>query len=211
MVLYRPGVDTPENKKYYTTAIDAFKKYLDAFPQDAKAQDFLISTYVNASKYEEVLKYLQDDLKKHPGDDQGPQGHRLHLPPHPEDQGSVRLDRRPHPQRRRRALLPRVACTAGTRRTVIPRSHPQQRGEYVELGLTSADKALQDAARVLRRDDLHQPALPREGQASDRRRSSSRSTSTRPTSGAPRPWRCARSSRSRRRWRSRNRGSHVRE
>jgi tetratricopeptide (TPR) repeat protein len=68
MVLYRPGVDTPDNMKYYTITVDAFKKYLEAYPQDAKAQDYLIATFVNANKYEEVLKYLQEDLKKHPGD-----------------------------------------------------------------------------------------------------------------------------------------------
>jgi tetratricopeptide (TPR) repeat protein len=68
MTLYHPGSDDPENKRYLQTAIDAFKRYLAAFPQDQKAQDFLIATYANAGMFDEVLKYLQADLAKHPGD-----------------------------------------------------------------------------------------------------------------------------------------------
>ena len=49
MVLYRPGVDAPDNKKYYKITVDAFKKYLEAYPQDTKAQDYLIATFVNAN------------------------------------------------------------------------------------------------------------------------------------------------------------------
>jgi len=141
MVLYRPGVDTPENKKYYQTAIDAFKKYLDAFPQDLKSRDFLIATYVNASQYEEVLKYLQDDLKKRPGEIKNhkdivsiylrtqriKEAHEWivnHIP---------NADAEPY-------YLVAVYCWDKAYRD--PTISPEQRSEYVELGLSSAAQAL---------------------------------------------------------------------
>jgi tetratricopeptide (TPR) repeat protein len=142
MVLYRPGVDTPENKKYFQTAVDAFKKYLDAYPQDTKAQDYLIATYVNANQYEEVLKYLQDELKKHPGDIK-------------DNKAVVSIYLRT--QRIREAYdwivshipnaeaepyyLVSVYCWDKANRD--PTLTPEVRSQFVELGLTSVDKALQ--------------------------------------------------------------------
>jgi tetratricopeptide (TPR) repeat protein len=141
MVLYRPGTDTPENKRYFQTAIDAFKKYLDAFPQDLKAQDFLIATYVNANQYEEVLKYLQDDLKKRPGELKAHKNivsiylrtQRIkeahdwivkHIP---------NADAEPY-------YLVSVYCWDKAYRD--PTISPEQRNEYVELGLSAAAQAL---------------------------------------------------------------------
>lgn len=142
MVLYRPGVDSPENNGYFSTAVDGFKKYLDAFPQNQKAQDYLIATYVNASKYDEVLKYLHDDLKKHPG---ALKNHKAivsiylrtqrikeaydwiisHIP---------KAEAEPY-------YLVSVYCWDKAYRD--PSITPQVRSEFVELGLTSVEKALQ--------------------------------------------------------------------
>jgi tetratricopeptide (TPR) repeat protein len=142
MVLYRPGVETPENTRYFTTAVDAFKKYLDAFPQDAKARDYLFATYANAGKYEEVLNFLLADLKKNPGNLQDHKSivsiylrtQRIkeaydwivsHIP---------KADAEPY-------YLVSVYCWDKANRD--PTITPEVRSEFVELGLTSVDKAVQ--------------------------------------------------------------------
>lgn len=142
MTLYRPGVDTPENTQYYSTAIDAFKKYLAAFPQDTKAQDFMVSTYMNANKYDDVLNYLRDAVRKNPGDVKANKlivtiylrTQRIkeaydwivaHIP---------KADAEPY-------YLVSVYCWDKAYRDAS--ITPQQRGEYIDLGLTAADKALQ--------------------------------------------------------------------
>lgn len=142
MTLYRPGVDTPQNTQYYSTAIDAFKKYLAAFPQDTKAQDFMVSTYMNASKYDDVLNYLRDAVRKNPGDVKANKlivtiylrTQRIkeaydwivtHIP---------KADAEPY-------YLVSVYCWDKAYRDAS--ITPQQRGEYIDLGLTAADKALQ--------------------------------------------------------------------
>ncbi len=141
MVLYRPGIDTPENKKYFQTAIDAFKKYLDAFPQDQKARDFLVATYANANQYEEVLRYLQDDLKKHPGD----------LKDH---KSIVSIYLRTQRIKEAYDWIVKYIPTADAEPYYLvsvyswdkayrdPSISPEERSEYVELGLKAADQAL---------------------------------------------------------------------
>ena len=142
MTLYRPGVDEPENNRYYSTAIDAFKKYLAAFPDDQKAQEFMISTYMNANKFDDVLNYLKEAVRKNPGDVKSNKAivtiflrtQRIqeaydwivsHIP---------KADAEPY-------YLVSVYCWDKAYRD--PSITPQQRTEFVELGLTSADKALQ--------------------------------------------------------------------
>ncbi len=142
MTLYRPGVDTPENTRYFSTAIDAFKKYLAAFPQDTKAQDFMVSTYMNANKFDDVLNYLRDAVRKNPGDVKANKlivtiylrTQRIkeaydwivaHIP---------KADAEPY-------YLVSVYCWDKAYRDAS--ITPQQRGEYIDLGLTAADKALQ--------------------------------------------------------------------
>jgi tetratricopeptide (TPR) repeat protein len=68
MTLFKPGLETPENIKLADTAIDAFKKYLDAYPEDQKVQDFLIGVYLNSNRFDDVLNYLGEQVKKNPGD-----------------------------------------------------------------------------------------------------------------------------------------------
>jgi tetratricopeptide (TPR) repeat protein len=66
MALYRPGVETPENRQYAETAVDAFKKYLAAFPKDEKVEEYLITTLINAKKYDEALSRLKTQGQKDP-------------------------------------------------------------------------------------------------------------------------------------------------
>jgi len=63
LALFRPGDESPENKKYSDIAIDAFQKYLADYPNDDKIRDYLLSTYVNTKRYAEAMAAL-DKLEK---------------------------------------------------------------------------------------------------------------------------------------------------
>ena len=58
LALFKPGDDSPDNKKLSDTAIDAFQKYLADYPEDDKIRDYLLSTYVNTKRYQEALAAL---------------------------------------------------------------------------------------------------------------------------------------------------------
>lgn len=66
IALYRPGDESPRNLEYANTAIDAFEKYLAEYPDDPKIPDYLMSTYVNAKKYEEALAFIDRRIQEKP-------------------------------------------------------------------------------------------------------------------------------------------------
>jgi len=66
MALYRPGNESPENVKYATTAIEAFQKYLKEFPEDAKTEDYLVTTWISLGRFDEAIKYLKQQRTEHP-------------------------------------------------------------------------------------------------------------------------------------------------
>lgn len=142
MTLYRPGVDEAENWQYFATAIDAFKKYIAAFPHDTKAQEFMVSTYMNASKFDDALAYLQAEVRKNPGD---AKSNKLIVTTYLRTQRIKeaydwiathipKADPEPY-------YLVSVYCWDKAYRD--PSLTPQQRADFVEIGLTSANKALQ--------------------------------------------------------------------
>ena len=66
LALYRPGDNDPKNTQYAETAVDAFEKYLADYPDDAKVEDYLLSTYVNARKFDEAIAFIDQRLVEKP-------------------------------------------------------------------------------------------------------------------------------------------------
>ena len=66
IALYRPGDENPKNLEYANTAIDAFEKYLAEYPDDQKIPEYLMSTYVNAKKYDEALAFIDRRIQEKP-------------------------------------------------------------------------------------------------------------------------------------------------
>jgi tetratricopeptide (TPR) repeat protein len=66
LALYRPGDESPKNMEYANTAIDAFEKYLADHPNDAKIPEYLMSTYVNAKKFDEALAFIDRRIQEKP-------------------------------------------------------------------------------------------------------------------------------------------------
>jgi tetratricopeptide (TPR) repeat protein len=67
MALYRPGVETEENQQYAEIAIDAFKRYVRAYPHDEKAEEYLDTMLINAGRYDEALARLKAQPAGKPG------------------------------------------------------------------------------------------------------------------------------------------------
>lgn len=142
MTLYRPGVEEEENQKFAETAIDAFKKYLAAFPSDEKAQEFLIGTYMNSGKFDEVLAFLEGEARKNPGD---VKNHKAIVTIY------LRTQRIPLAYEWIKSHIPEadsepyylvsVYCWDKAFRDAS--ITPEERTEFVEMGLASAEKALQ--------------------------------------------------------------------
>jgi len=73
MALYNPGSTHPKDLAVLKKAIDNFKLYLDQKPEDEKAAKYLITTYMNAGKYEDAIEYFKKWREQHPTDTQAVQ------------------------------------------------------------------------------------------------------------------------------------------
>jgi len=138
MALYRPGLDTPDNRKYAAVAVDAFKKYLASFPDDDKVEEYLITTLINNKDYDEALSRLRTQAQTEP--------------PKPGVNGVIvatltkagRLEeayewakKRPDP-----SVLYSVAVAAWDKAYNDPMLDKVSRGKFVDLGLEASEHAL---------------------------------------------------------------------
>jgi tetratricopeptide (TPR) repeat protein len=66
LAVYRPGEPGDENAKMAEKAIEAFEKYLQSNPNDAKVREYLLTTLINANKLERALTALREEERKNP-------------------------------------------------------------------------------------------------------------------------------------------------
>lgn len=59
LALFHPGDESPENKQFAETAIDAFQKYLEDYPDDEKVRQYLLTTYVNTHRFDDALAAIE--------------------------------------------------------------------------------------------------------------------------------------------------------
>ena len=79
LALYRPGDNDPKNAQYADTAVDAFEKYLAANPDDEKVEDYLLSTYVNARKFDEAIAFIDQRLVDKPEETAKLTGYKIRI------------------------------------------------------------------------------------------------------------------------------------
>jgi tetratricopeptide (TPR) repeat protein len=68
MGMYQPGSKHPKDLDYAQKAIDYLKKYIDAFPDDKKAPEYLVTMYLNAGRVDDALGFFQAYSQRHPND-----------------------------------------------------------------------------------------------------------------------------------------------
>lgn len=66
MAMYRPGNESPENVKNAEIALDAFKRYLAANPDDSKTEEYMVTTWINLGRFDDAIKYLKQQRTAHP-------------------------------------------------------------------------------------------------------------------------------------------------
>ncbi len=68
MAIYRPGDASKPNLAYAEEALDAFAKYSQAFPNEPKIQDYILSILLSSERYDEALTRLRARSAQNPGD-----------------------------------------------------------------------------------------------------------------------------------------------
>src|SRR6516225_10313406 len=69
MGMYQPGSKHPKDLEYSQKAIDNLKQYVQAYPDDNKALEYLVSMYLNTERFDDAIAFYQNVLlKKNPKD-----------------------------------------------------------------------------------------------------------------------------------------------
>lgn len=66
LALYRPGDASKQNRDYERIAIEAFEKYLEDYPDDARAHEYLLTMYVNSKQYDKAMTYIDTQIAAQP-------------------------------------------------------------------------------------------------------------------------------------------------
>lgn len=68
MAVYRPGDTSKQNLGYAEEALSAFEKFAEAYPDDAKVQDYILTILMSSERYDDALKRLKAKVAKNPND-----------------------------------------------------------------------------------------------------------------------------------------------
>jgi len=68
MAIYRPGDTSKANVSYAEEALRAFEKYAEAYPNEPKTQDYILSVLLGLERYDDALKQLRARSVKNPAD-----------------------------------------------------------------------------------------------------------------------------------------------
>lgn len=144
MALYNPGSTHPKDIDALAKSIEHFKKYLLAKPEDDKAAKYLVTTYMNASKYDDAIAYFKEWFKVHPTDSQAVQTIAMLYAKKGDFDQSMEW------QKKRAQLEPHnadvfytigVTCWDKSYNTVPEALDPVKRKEIIDLGMANLVKA----------------------------------------------------------------------
>ncbi len=146
MALYNPGSTHEKDKQALERAIEHFKIYLAARPEDEKAARYLVTTYMNSQRYDDAIAYFKDWYGKHPTDNQAVQTIAMLYGKKGDFDQSMEW------QKKRAQLEPNnaevfytmgVTCWEKVRNTPPDQMDAAKRKELTDLGMASLQKANQ--------------------------------------------------------------------
>jgi len=68
MGMYQPGSKHAKDLEFATKAIENLKGYVVEYPDDRRAQEFLVSMYLATDRYDEAIGFYENMLKTNPKD-----------------------------------------------------------------------------------------------------------------------------------------------
>jgi tetratricopeptide (TPR) repeat protein len=143
MAMYQPGSRHPKDLEYAGKAIENLKIYLDAYPKDTKAREFLVSMYLATDRYDDAIVFYQDLLKSHPDDTKAMQSlASMYFKKGDFDKGMEWEEKRASHEPGNPEAYVMIGVQAWDRSYHYPDLEPATRAKIVQEGLDALDKAL---------------------------------------------------------------------
>jgi tetratricopeptide (TPR) repeat protein len=147
MGLYQPGSKHPKDLEYAAKAMEHLKIYTEAFPQDRKAREFLVSLYLTTERFDDAIAFYQGMVKDDPKDTRAMQSlAQMYFKKGDVDHAVEWLKRRLEAETTPEAkaeVYYFIGVQAWDRSYNFPDIDPVQRMHIVDEGLDALNKALQ--------------------------------------------------------------------
>jgi tetratricopeptide (TPR) repeat protein len=142
LALYKPGVETAQNKEYGEVAGQAFQNYLKDYPDDSKIREYLLTTLVNTKQYDEALAYLDKRAQEAPAEANDIRNLKISiLTQSGRLEEAWRIVQQGSGPGQAESFF-RVAATAWNESYNNPSLDSVTRAKYVDLGLEAVDRAV---------------------------------------------------------------------
>lgn len=142
LALYRPGDASPQNREYERVAIEGFEKYLEDYPDDSKAHEYLLTMYVNSKQYDKAMAYIDKQIQATPEKTAELESMKVSiLTQSGQLEQAAQLAQRV-PAERRPEMLYSVGVSAWDKVRNDTALDAAGREKLVDLGMTSIDQAL---------------------------------------------------------------------
>ena len=147
MGMYQPGSKHAKDLEYAQKAIEHLKIYTEAFPEDRKAREFLVSMYLAIERYDDAIAFYQELVKENPKDVKAMQSlAQMYFKKGEVDNALVwlhkRLDAETSPEAKAEVYY-FIGVQAWDRSYNFPNIDPVERGRIVDEGIDALNKALQ--------------------------------------------------------------------
>ena len=145
MGMYTPGSKHPKDIEFSQKAIDNLKQYVEAYPDDAKAREYLVSMYLNAERFDDAIAFYQNEfLKRNPKDAKAMNSlAMLYFKKGDFDNGVLWLKKRLEVEGNNPEVYYLIGVQAWDRSYNFPDLDPALRAKIVEDGLQSLNKAVE--------------------------------------------------------------------
>ena len=145
MGMYQPGSKHPKDLEYAQKAIDNLKQYVQAYPDDTKSLEYLVSMYLNTERYDDAINFYQTELlKRNPKDSKAMQSlAMLYFKKGDFDSGVKWLKERLTVEGNNPEVYYLIGVQAWDRSYNFPDLDPAVRAKLVDEGLDSLNKAVQ--------------------------------------------------------------------
>jgi len=143
MAMYQPGSRHPTDLEFAGKAIDNLKTYLDAYPKDTKAREFLVSMFLATDRYDDAIGFYQDLLKTHADDTKAMQSlASMYFKKGDFDKAIEWEEKRASYEAGNPEAYVMIGVQAWDRSYHYPDLDPAVRAKIVQQGLDALDKAL---------------------------------------------------------------------
>lgn len=143
MMMVQPGSKHPKDVEFAAKAMDNLSQYVKEHPEDKKANEYLVSMWLQADKYDEAINFYQTRLQSDPSDSKAIQSlAAMYFKKGDFQKGFEWLEKRATLEPNNPEGYVMIGVQAWDRSYHYPDLDPATRAQIVDKGIAAVEKAL---------------------------------------------------------------------